>query len=247
MKTLKKIISFMHVAKWLVMTSSLTPSQKIFVVINRAILSKSAIIVDYSDKDRSDVVKLIIKVKNEVKMHMEINEAYQLFMAVKRTQKVNGDIAEVGVFQGGSSKLICEAKKGRPLHLFDTFEGLPELSKEDEQGYFSKGEFDEVKLEEVKSYLKKYSNVYFYKGFFPSTAKPIKDKKFSFVNLDVDIYESTLSCLKFFYPRMSKGGIIISHDYINAIGVRKAFERFFRDKKEPIIELSGSQCLIVKV
>lgn len=46
---------------------------------------------------------------------------------------------------------------------------------------------------------------------------------------------------------MNKGGIIITHDYINAIGVRKAFDDFFKDKVEPIIELSGSQCLIVKI
>ena len=29
-------------------------------------------------------------------------------------------------------------------------------------------------------------------------------------------------------------------------GVKIAFDKFFQDKTEPIIELSGSQCLIVK-
>ncbi len=177
---------------------------------------------------------------------MEINEAYQVYMAVKRTGKIKGDIAEVGVYRGGSAKIISEAKGSKALHLFDTFEGLPELSKMDEQDYFHKGEFY-ASIDEVKDYLKKYRKVNFYKGYFPTTAKPVKNKKFSFVNLDVDIYESTLSSLKFFYPRMNKGGIIITHDYINAIGVRKAFDDFFKDKVEPIIELSGSQCLIVKI
>ena len=62
-----------------------------------------------------------------------------------------------------------------------------------------------------------------------------------------DTYESTRSCLEFFYPRMNRGGIILSHDYINAAGVRKAFDEFFSDKSEPIIEMSGTQCLIVKL
>jgi len=92
-----------------------------------------------------------------------------------------------------------------------------------------------------------YSNVYFYKGLFPVTAKHVKDKKFSFANFDVDTYESTLDCLKFFYKKMNKGGIIMSHDYITIPGVTKAFDEFFKDKPEPIIEMYGSQCLIVKV
>lgn len=246
MKFLNKIISALHVLKWLTTTSSLTSAQKIFVIINRIILTKNAIILDYYDRERSRVIELIKKVKTEVKMHMEINEAYQLFMIAQRTQKIRGDIAEVGVFQGGSSKLICEAKKEKALYLFDTFEGLPQLSEKDEQGYFQEGEFAEVELENVKSYLSKYKNVYFYKGLFPSTAGPIKNKRFSFINLDVDIYESTLNCLKFFYPRLNKGGVILSHDYINARGVRKAFDQFFKDKKEVVVEMSGSQCLVVK-
>lgn len=39
----------------------------------------------------------------------------------------------------------------------------------------------------------------------------------------------------------------MSHDYIWAIGVRKAVDEFYKNKQEPIIEMSGSQCLIVKV
>jgi len=38
---------------------------------------------------------------------MEINEAYQIFMAVKNTRKIKGDIAEVGVYRGGSARIIC--------------------------------------------------------------------------------------------------------------------------------------------
>ncbi len=166
-------------------------------------------------------------------------------MAVKRTEKVKGDIAEVGVYKGGSAKLICEAKGNKTLHLFDTFEGTPKVDEIDTPQFY-KGQYAAL-LEDVKNYLKKYKNVYFYKGLFPATAEPVKDKKFSFVNLDVDTYRSTLDCLKFFYSRMNKGGIIISHDYISAPGVRKAFDEFFKDKPEPIIEMSGSQCLIVKV
>ena len=42
-------------------------------------------------------------------------------MAVKATRKLSGDIAEVGVYRGGSAMIICEAKGNKKLHLFDTF------------------------------------------------------------------------------------------------------------------------------
>jgi O-methyltransferase len=44
------------------------------------------------------------------------------------------------------------------------------------------------------------------KGLFPHTAEAVKDKVFGFVHLDVDLYESTLAGLKFFYPHLFPGG-----------------------------------------
>ena len=111
---------------------------------------------------------------------------------------------------------------------------------------FHRGDFN-ASFEKTKDYLKNYKNVLFYKGLFPDTALSVKDKKFSFVHMDVDIYESTLHGLDFFYPRMNQGGVILIHDYISSPGVKKAVDDFFKNKIEPTIELSGSQCLIVRV
>jgi len=189
---------------------------------------------------------LVRKIKEETEMRLSGLDAYHIYTIVKKTEKIEGHIAEVGVYKGGSAKLIRAATK-KPIHLFDTFEGLPDLSKYDSADKFYKGKYF-ASFESVKSYLNKYPNFYFYKGIFPSTARPIKDKRFSFVHLDVDIYESTVNCLKFFYPRMNRGGCIISHDYPDSKGVKKAFDEFFEDKPEIIIEPFGTgQSLIVKV
>lgn len=236
----KKII------KWLATTKFLAFPRKIVMrVIFYVISSRDGDVIFYNDPERLKIMALSKKIRNEQALALTDAEAYQIFMAVKKTAKVNGDIAEVGVWKGGSAKLICEAKGNKTLHLFDTFEGLPDLCETDNPKQFYKGQYL-GSFENVKTYLKKYSNVYFYKGLFPSTAESIKNKRFSFVNLDVDLYQSTLSCLEFFYPRMNMGGVIISHDYIGAPGVKKAFDDFFEEKPEPIIELSGLQCLIVK-
>ena len=199
----------------------------------------------YNTDERAKVMVLIQRIKSENKMLLENNEAYQLYMAVKNTHKIDGCIAEVGSYLGGSAKLICEAKGEKELHLFDTFEGLPPLTEWDNSNQFKEGYF-KSSFDFVKKYLNNYSNVYLYKGIFPKTSKPIEEKQFSFVHLDVDLHEATLASIEFFYPRMVKGGVLISHDY-DETGVSKAFNDYFFDKPESIIEISGCQCLVVKL
>ena len=210
------------------------------------VISKYGVTVYYLENERQRIMKLIHRIKKESDMLLGDTEAYTIYMSVKNTKKIPGDIAEVGSYRGGSAKLICKAKGNKTLHVFDTFEGLPEISIFDKKSPVKKRDYPAV-YESVKKYLSKYSNVRIYKGLFPTTAKPIINKRFSFVNLDTDLYESTLSGLKFFYPRMNTGGIIISHDYFGCPGVKKAVDEFFHQKKEPVVEIPGTQCLVVKV
>lgn len=39
--------------------------------------------------------------------------------------------------------------------------------------------------------------------------------------------------------------MIVSHDYVIADGVRKAFDEFFERRAERVLELTGNQCLVV--
>lgn len=197
-----------------------------------------------------ETVDLIRSVKKEVDSMLRPYEAFLIYSIAKAQSVLEGDMAEVGIYQGGSAKLICEAKGNRKLHLFDTFEGLPDVSEIDKNfediDFLHTKDINNTTIESVQKYLEKYDNVFFYKGKFPDTAEPIKDLVFSFVHLDADLYESTLNGLKFFYPRLLKGGIIISHDYVTIKGVRKAFEDYFSDKSVPVIELVEQQCMVIK-
>ncbi|MCG2691215.1 class I SAM-dependent methyltransferase [Microgenomates group bacterium] len=174
-------------------------------------------------------------------------EAWRLFLLVKKTKKIKGDLAEVGVYKGRSAKIICLAKGARPLYLFDTFKGLPSVDYSIDPAFLYKGLYA-ASFFEVKKYLKKYKNVYYYKGLFPQTAGRVKNRKFSLVHLDCDTYKSTKASLEFFYPRMNRGGVIVSHDYFGpAKGVAKAFDEYFQDKQEILIKMPGSQCMITKL
>ena len=62
----------------------------------------------YKDKEIIDLIK---EIKSEVDFAFYPYEAFMIYSVVKTQTDLEGDIAEVGVFQGGSAKLICEAKK----------------------------------------------------------------------------------------------------------------------------------------
>jgi O-methyltransferase len=72
------------------------------------------------------------------------------------------------------------------------------------------------------------NNVVIRRGIFPNTAKDIDDS-FIFVRLDLDLYQPTLEGLKFFYPRMCRGGVILVHDYYTEsyAGVKQAVIDFW--------------------
>ena len=71
-------------------------------------------------------------------MLLEDIEAYHIYMASKITRKVPGDIAEVGVYKGGSAKIICSAKGDRALYLFDTFPACQKLTTLIRSGRFTR-------------------------------------------------------------------------------------------------------------
>jgi len=186
------------------------------------------------------------------KAHMQrVEERYNLWTLACAVRARPGAYAEVGVYRGGSARFLCAAKGDAPLHLFDTFQGMPTVNPATD-GNFYEGEFADGTLESVRACLVDWPNVHFHPGIFPqSTAGLSSDGslRFKFVHLDVDLHLSTLHCLEWFYPRMVRGGIIITHDYglLEVPGVKSAFDEFLRDKPEVVIPLWYSQAMIVKL
>ena len=172
------------------------------------------------------------------------NEAFTVFSLAQAQSALGGEMAEVGVYQGCSARMISLASNGAPLHLFDTFSGLP-APDADEHGRMRQGHYA-ASLEGVQAYLADRPHVEFHRGMFPETAAPVADRRFSFVHLDVDLKSSTRGCLEFFYPRMLPGGIILTHDYSYLDGVREAFDEYLAGRPERAIELPTSQAMLVK-
>lgn len=162
----------------------------------------------------------------------------RFFANIIYERDIEGACAEGGVFEGDFAKEINECFPDKTLYLFDTFEGFDERDTMKEDGYASKrkGEFKicGVSPQTVMGKMHYPEKVKIKKGFFPETAKNIEDQ-FCFVNLDFDLYAPTLEGLKYFWPRMTRGGVILVHDYFSTL----LFDEYaFSKVKQAVIEFS---------
>jgi O-methyltransferase len=155
-----------------------------------------------------------------------------------------GAFAEVGAFEGDSAEIVCRAKGERQFYVFESFEGLPRPSSGIDRR-FREGQFASNE-QQLRRRLQSYPNTAIIAGYFPDTANYVVHETFSYVHLDVDLYDSTYQALSFFYPRLLSGGRIITHDYSQAEGVWRAVDEFFADKSVLIEGIGPTQALITK-
>jgi O-methyltransferase len=165
-----------------------------------------------------------------------------LALAIQRLKidRIEGDFAELGVYQGVTSRFIHRQSPERRLFLFDTFRGFPpeslEVNKDDR--------FQDTSEEKVTKFIGDTKNVFFRPGFFPETAAGLEDERFALVMLDFDLYQPALDALTFFYPRLVRGAFFFMHDFNSPESnhsISRAAREYLRDKPEILIEIAD-QC-----
>jgi len=167
-----------------------------------------------------------------------------IFQLLDLTKNVEGEVAECGVFQGHSLLPIAlylrQENSSKKSFGFDSFEGFNkevqidldiggERSSEKKIGGFSNTSFNYV--ENLIRGFKLTDKVVLLQGNFEDSLSCVKDKNFSFVHLDCDLYSSYKTCLEFFYPRISKGGKILIDEYSDPSwpGCNKAVDEFIQN------------------
>lgn len=149
---------------------------------------------------------------------------------------VDGDVVELGCYEGGSAVAMQQILKKydyfKQLWLYDSFEGLPDKTKEDnsESGeLFVGGALRASKARLQRNFHKADLHLPEIKKawFFELDPENLPDK-ICFAFLDGDFYESIIDSFKLVFPKMSSGGVIIVDDYENAKlpGVKKAADEF---------------------
>lgn len=166
-------------------------------------------------------------------------------------RNISGCVAELGVYKGQFASHINTLFSDRDLYLFDTFSGFDERDTviENVNGYSDaqKEWFDDTDVSVVAEKMKYIDHVKFVKGYFPDSLKNRADinEKFAFVSLDADLYQPIYEGLKYFYPRLEKGGYIMIHDYNcnDFLGVKKAVDDYSQIEDiciVPVFDFGGS-------
>ena len=143
---------------------------------------------------------------------------------------VEGDVIEFGCYKGASTaslSIACQMA-GRKLVVADSFAGLPKPEETDEfhrrsfrsqEGQvYQKGQF-EGSLDEVKENIARFGELSvctfvpgYYNESLPKLANENEEARYVFAFLDVDLFQSTLECLLYLWPRLQEGCRLYTDD-----------------------------------
>ncbi|WP_419725755.1 TylF/MycF/NovP-related O-methyltransferase [Terrisporobacter petrolearius] len=220
------------------------------------------IVIAVLKKEAAEEIQLQLKLLDYKGMVFDINEfkhyidirlaSLRLIASEINEQKLEGEVAELGVYKGKFASEINKLFPNKKLYLFDTFEGFYdediELERSHEYSRAKEGDFSDTNMELVKNKLPYKEQAEFIKGHFPESIKEDLPS-FCFVSLDTDLYKPTYEGLKIFYPKLVKGGMIIVHDYNSSQfpGVKKAVKEYCNANNifvVPLCDMHGSAVLI---
>jgi ABC-2 type transport system ATP-binding protein len=160
----------------------------------------------------------------------------------------DGMALEFGVHTGGTLSVIADAREGKNVFGFDSFDGLPEDWRAGfPAGHFAVEEPPEVRGAELVVGL--FENTL--EGFLREHPEPV-----AFVHVDADLYSSARTVLAHLGPRLSVGTVIVfdeyfgypgwrEHEYraweefVAESGVRFDYEGFTEGNEQVIVRITG--------
>lgn len=190
-----------------------------------------------------------MQVKDLIRKHRIMSEqirADELLVLLTELKKVldsgvEGDVVELGCYEGTSALFFGRLLKGvgsdKKMWLYDSFEGLPEKTSEDESAVgtdFKQGALKASKAVLAKNFVKadlkipEIKRAWFYE-LDPSDLP----ESICFAFLDGDFYESIMDSLKLVWPKMTTGSVVVVDDYHNPKlpGAKKAVDEFAETHK----------------
>jgi hypothetical protein len=168
-----------------------------------------------------------------------------------------GDLVECGTYIGHGLLpfILASEVLGLPRHYyaFDSFEGFPAPTKEDDGTHLTKG-FLQSAPELLLKVLRDgrvpeeviQKRLHVVKGFFDQTL-PKYEGQIGVLHLDCDLYDSYRVALGCLYDKVVKGGVIMFDEYLHPEfpGADRAIDEFFADKPEkPIKHRFGNYYLV---
>lgn len=188
-------------------------------------------------------------------------ELVQYFLA---TLALPGARAECGVYRGATALLLCHAWRsrqpefrGNDFYLIDSYSGTSASVAQDRipvrdgdgptrmEEFFPAGKTD-TSPEIVRGFFSEFPNVNVCAGWIPQVFATLPEREWAFVHLDLSLYEPTLASLEYFYPRLTKGGVILCDGSIFCPGVTQAWEDYCGGHDLPYVLLGHREMVLIK-
>lgn len=161
-----------------------------------------------------------------------------------------GVFCECGVAAGAQIIMMRQGAPDKLIHVFDSFQGIPKPSNRDDQipGIRMLNKVEQSKLpnpgeqplettgvtavtrQSFETHMKEsgagIENLVIHEGWFEETIPTAEIGDIAILRLDGDLYNSTFVCLKYLFPKLIKGGVLILDDY-QLKGCYDACEEYF--------------------
>jgi hypothetical protein len=156
-----------------------------------------------------------------------------LISLLKKTEAVNGDIAEIGVFRGHKYLKFLELAERwkKKCHAFDSFVGMDEPTEYDRN--YPKGKFNVGGAGNLRVMTRNKPLAIIHEGFIPEILVNDNISELSFVHIDVDQYRPTVDAMNWAWPKLSPGGVMVCHDYVesNCYNCTVAYKKWMEENR----------------
>jgi O-methyltransferase len=159
---------------------------------------------------------------------------------------IPGAVVECGVLDGGTAALMALGTQasGRPIHLFDSWEGLPDTTVKDgtAAAVWSKNVVGSPRR--VATVMKALNiapnRLRFHPGWFSDTFPKAEISQIALLHIDADFYDSVRISLERWFPALVPGAYVQLDDYQAFIGCRRAVDEFLILHPELVLKSSGN-------
>lgn len=209
------------------------------------------------DPNRRDVTRQCFVHFDQARGEQMYRETFRRALEYVVSSGVVGDYLEFGVLAGFTARIVCETMRDmrmlRGVHLFDSFEGLPEYTSPVDAGSYdiavrgvwadrmrfpdhfvaALGEPLDRHIHRGLSEVVCGDRVHIRRGFFEDTLREPLGVKAAVVHLDCDLYQSTRDVFTRLYETdVFQDGCVLLFDDFNCFkasphfGERRAFREF---------------------
>jgi len=223
------------------------PPQRALVRIARALVPRRQELRTPGDYLRGAQLHLALRRGGFTMLSAPCARALYRLTRLADRQRIDGDLVDCGVYNGGSTALLSAGAPDRRVWAFDSFEGLPPPGPLDgplSEGWEGGCHGTEVKVRHAMSAYGSLERLEVRKGWFEDTFPIAVDEidQIAVLHCDGDWHDSVLLTLETFYPKVAPGGFVVIDDYGCWEGARRATDAFRSQRSDcsPIVTVDRS-------